>query len=126
MILSRVIEGAPLGLGFFVQKGTAENGVVKSGAGEAGYGVSIQSDELFAGAVGDHVGVALPGNVAKVLLAFAGTAGDDVAPDAAGKAVAIATGAGTKNFRGGTLLENGASGVLVDMIVHSDFVTIPV
>ena len=124
-IVAKVVETAAIGPGLCVKKGTAENGVVISGAGEIGYGVSMNQSPIESVSVGDHVDVALQGTIAKIHLAATLAAGADVAPDAAGKAVAIGSTAANKYFRAAVLLESGAAGELVDCIVTSDYVTIP-
>jgi len=116
-----VVEGAAMTGGYFVKKGTAENGVVLAGAAERAYGVTKTTDELYQVTVGDHIDVVMAGEVTKVILAANLTAFDEVAPDANGKAAAIGTKQGDVYFRGGVLLESGSSGDLVDMLVTCDW-----
>ena len=56
--------------------------------------------------------VAMDGEVAKVILAGTLTAGDSIAPDADGKAVALGTADGQTYFRSGILLESANPEVL--------------
>lgn len=126
-VLNFVVETAAIGPGLAVKKGTAANGVVIAGAGEQSVGVSKQStpEATDTTGVGDHVSVAAAGEKTKVLINGTLAMGADVAPDAAGKAVAIGSTAGNKYFRLGYLAEGGVAGELVDIIVTCDWVTIP-
>lgn len=123
MIKGFAVETIALTPGLFVKKGTAENGIIKAGAGERAYGLSKGSEYTESIAVGDHADVALPGEVAKVMLAGTLTAFDEVAPDADGKAVAIGAVEGDTYFRGAVLLESGVAGELVDALVTCDWKT---
>lgn len=119
-----VVETASIYPGFCVKKGTAENGVVLSDAGEAGYGISNGTSYDDVKAVGEHVDVALPGEVVKVKLGATLTAGDSVAPEDGGKVIAMGTADGQTYFRAGILLESGVEDELVDCLVTSDYVTV--
>jgi len=122
--VGKVVETAAITPGLFLKKGTAENGVVVAGAGEQSLGISLGSSPSESIPVGEHADVVILG-ITKVMLAATLTAGDDVAPDAAGKAVAIGSTAGNIYFRGATLLESGVAGQLVDCQVRCDWKTIP-
>ena len=123
IVVGKVVETAAITPGLVVKKGTAENGIVVAGAGEQSYGLSLGSSPSESIPVGEHADVVILG-ITKVMLAATLAAGADVEPDAAGKAVALATGSG-QHFRGATLLESGVAGQLVDCQVRCDFVTVP-
>ena len=117
-----VVETAAIVAGLFVKKGTADNGVVKSTAGDVSYGLSKGSTPTEEIAVGDHLSVALMGEVAPALLAATITAGADVTPDANGKAVAVVP-TDNRVFRGGIAIQSGVPGEMIDIIVTSDYVS---
>jgi hypothetical protein len=139
MIISKKLETAASAIGKIVKQGAAANGAVACGKNEQPLGPVVGSADNETFAVGDHIDIACVGEVSKVLLESAVSAGDNLMITAGGICCkfdngtvgAITIGGASNTYtnalfinrpRLGIAKTNGVAGDLIEAVVTNDYV----